>query len=156
KLDEFIRVLEREVESGSESHRLELAMKIAGLSRAQLQKNDRAMRAFEKVLALDEDNLEAAEALIPLYESGRDPRALVRVLEIQLRATPAGDTATRQDRIKRLAQYNEDKLRDKGAAFGWWLAAHAEDHEAESIRVELERLAGSIDDPASGFGQLVD
>ena len=45
------------------------------------------MRAFEKVLSLDENNLAAAEALIPLYEAGRDPKALVRVLEIQLRAT---------------------------------------------------------------------
>ncbi|TMQ02448.1 MAG: hypothetical protein E6J91_51905, partial [Deltaproteobacteria bacterium] len=152
KLDEFIRVLEREVEAGSEQHRLALAMQIAVLYRDELQKPDRAMRAFEKVLALDENNLEAAEALIPLYTAGRDPRALVRVLEIQLRATPASDTATRQDRIKQLAQYNEDKLRDKGAAFGWWLIAHAEDHESESIRGELERLAGET----NGWNQLVD
>lgn len=152
KLDEFIRVLEREVEAGSEHHRLALAMKIAVLYRDELQKNDRAMRAFEKVLALDPDNLEAAEALIPLYETGRDPRALVRVLEIQLRATPADDQLTRQERIKRLAQYNEERLRDKGAAFGWWLTAHAEDHAAEWIRAELERLAGET----NGWNQLVD
>jgi tetratricopeptide (TPR) repeat protein len=152
KLDEYIRVLEREVEAGSEPHRLALAMKIAVLYRDELQKADRAMRAFEKVLSLDEDNLEAAEALIPLYEAGRDPRALVRVLEIQLRATPADDRATRQDRIKRLAQYNEEKLRDKGAAFGWWLKAHEEDHEAEWIRAELERLANET----NGWNQLVD
>src|SRR6185436_1139750 len=82
----------------------------------------------------------------------RDPRALVRVLEIQLLATPADDTLTRQDRIKRLAHYNEEKLRDKGAAFGWWLKAHAEDHEAESIRTELERLAAET----NGWNQLVD
>ncbi|HMG53842.1 MAG TPA: tetratricopeptide repeat protein, partial [Kofleriaceae bacterium] len=156
KLDEYIRVLEREVEAGSESHRLALAMKIAVLYRDELQKNDRAMRAFEKVLSLDENNLEAAEALIPLYEGGRDPRALVRVLEIQLRATPDHEPSTRQDRIKRLAQYNEDKLRDKGAAFGWWLKAHAEDHAAEWIRAELERLAGSIEAPGNGWSQLVD
>jgi tetratricopeptide (TPR) repeat protein len=152
KLDEYIRVLEREVEAGSEHHRLALAMKIAVLYRDELQKNDRAMRAFEKVLSLDENNLEAAEALIPLYEPGRDPRALVRVLEIQLRATPADDPSTRQDRIKRLAQYAEDKLRDKGAAFGWWLTAQAEDHEAEWIRAELERLAAET----NGWNQLVD
>src|SRR4029079_5763338 len=91
KIDEYIRVLEREVESGTDTHRLSLAMKIAVLYRDVLQKNDRAMRAFEKVLQLDENNLEAAEALIPLYEAGRDPKALVRVLEIQLRATPADD-----------------------------------------------------------------
>jgi golgin subfamily B member 1 len=152
KLDEYIRVLEREVDVGSEPHRLALAMKIAVLYRDELQKPDRAMRAFEKVLTLDERNLEAAEALIPLYETGRDPRALVRVLEIQLGATHADDLLTRQDRIKRLAQYNEDKLRDKGAAFGWWLRAFAEDHEVEWIRTELERLAGET----NGWNQLVD
>jgi tetratricopeptide (TPR) repeat protein len=152
KLDEYIRVLEREVEAGSEHHRLALAMKIAVLYRDELQKPDRAMRAFEKVLSLDENSLAAAEALIPLYETGRDPRALVRVLEIQLRATPMDEPSTRQDRIKRLAQYNEEKLRDKGGAFGWWLKALAEDHEAEWIRVELERLAGET----GGWNQLVD
>src|SRR5882672_4420692 len=114
KTDEYIRVLEREVESGTDTHRLSLAMKIAVLYRDELQKPDRAMRAFEKVLQLDENNLEAAEALIPLYEAGRDPRALVRVLEIQLRATQ--DAKTRQDRMQRLAQYNEERLRDKGSA----------------------------------------
>jgi golgin subfamily B member 1 len=152
KLDEYIRVLEREVEAGSEHHRLALAMKIAVLYRDELQKADRAMRAFEKVLSLDEHNLAAAEALIPLYETGRDPRALVRVLEIQLRATPADEPSARQDRIKRLAQYNEEKLRDKGAAFGWWLKAIDEDHQAEWIRVELERLASET----NGWNQLVD
>ncbi|HEU0033618.1 MAG TPA: tetratricopeptide repeat protein [Kofleriaceae bacterium] len=139
KIDEYIRVLEREVEAGSEQHRLPLAMKSAILYRDVLQKPDRAMRAFEKVLQLDENNLEAAEALIPLYESGRDPRALVRVLEIQLRATD--DPKLRQERMQRLAQYSEDKLRDKGAAFGWWIKAFAEDHEADWIRAEIERLA---------------
>jgi golgin subfamily B member 1 len=142
KIDEYIRVLEREVEAGNEKFRLELAMKIAVLYRDVLQKADRATRAFEKVLSLDEHNLAAAEALIPLYESGRDPRALVRVLEIQLRATPDGESKTRQERLQRLAQFSEDKLRDKGAAFGWWIKAFAEDHEADWIRTEAERLAG--------------
>ncbi|KAB2911170.1 MAG: tetratricopeptide repeat protein, partial [Kofleriaceae bacterium] len=140
KLEEYVRVLEREVEAGPEQHRMVLAGKIAVLYRDELQKADRAMRAFEKVLTLDENNLAAAEALIPLYETGRDPKKLVGVLEIQLRSTT--DKSLRRERLERLAEYNEDKLRDKGAAFGWWLKAHAEDHEAESIRAELERLAG--------------
>ncbi len=141
KLEEYVRVLEREVEAGPEPHRLTLAGKIALLYRDELQKPDRAMRAFEKVLQLDEHNLAAAEALIPLYEAGRDPKKLVGVLEIQLDATPPDDRILRQERMKKLAEYNEEKLRDKGAAFGWWLKAHAEDHDAEWIRVELERLA---------------
>lgn len=150
KLEEYVRVLEREVEAGPEPHRLELAGKIAVLYRDELQKADRAMRAFEKVLSLDEHNLAAAEALIPLYEAGRDPKKLVGVLEIQLRATD--DRSLRRERIERLAEYNEEKLRDKGAAFGWWLRAHAEDHEAESIRAELERLAAET----GAWQELVD
>ncbi|MEP6866676.1 MAG: hypothetical protein ABJE66_39050, partial [Deltaproteobacteria bacterium] len=152
KIDEYIRVLEREVESGAESQRLALAMKIAVLYRDELQKADRAMRAFEKVLQLDEHNLAAAEALIPLYEAGRDPKALVRVLEIQLRATPADDQITRQERMMRLAQYNEERLRDKGAAFGWWITALAEDHGSDAIHTEVERLAKET----QGWNTLVD
>ncbi|HWU88034.1 MAG TPA: hypothetical protein VN253_12195, partial [Kofleriaceae bacterium] len=150
KIDEYIRVLEREVEAGSEQHRLSLAMKIATLYRDVLQKPDRAMRAFEKVLTLDEENLAAAEALIPLYETGRDPKALVRVLEIQLRATE--DPHERRERMERLARYSEDKLRDKGAAFGWWLRSHAENHRDEDIRQQAERLAGET----GGWNELVD
>jgi golgin subfamily B member 1 len=150
KIDEYIRVLEREVEAGSEQHRLSLAMKIATLYRDVIQKPDRAMRAFEKVLTLDEENLAAAEALIPLYEGGRDPKALVRVLEIQLRATE--EPPLRQERMEKLARYSEEKLRDKGAAFGWWLRAHAENHEDEEIRNQIERLAGEI----AGWNQLVE
>ncbi|MGH9363372.1 MAG: tetratricopeptide repeat protein, partial [Thermoanaerobaculia bacterium] len=100
KIDEYVRVLEREVEAGAETHRLSLAMKIATVYRDELQKADRAMRAFEKVLSLDENNLEAAEALIPLYEAGRDPRKLVGVLEIQLRSTR--EASTRHDRMVKL------------------------------------------------------
>jgi tetratricopeptide (TPR) repeat protein len=139
KIEEFVRVIERQVEAGDEEDRLPLAMKIAILYRDELQKPDRAMRAFEKVLSLDENSLEAAEALIPLYEDGRDPRKLVRVLEIQLAQTQ--EPELRIERTKRLAEYNEDKLRDKEAAFGWYLKAHAEDHRAAWIRTELERLA---------------
>ncbi|GAB4564002.1 MAG: hypothetical protein Tsb0020_13700 [Haliangiales bacterium] len=149
KLDEFVRLLERQVESGDEEDKLPLAMKIAVTYRDELDKADRATRAFEKVLTLDESHLEAAEALIPLYEGGRDPRKLVRVLEIQLEHTE--EPELRIERIKRLAEYSDESLRDKGAAFGWWLKAHAEDHESEPIRAELERLAAET----SAFAELV-
>ena len=142
KLDEYVRVIERQIElpeDYSEEDKLGLAVKIAHLYRDTLDKPDRAMRAFERVLALDEHNLAAAEALIPLYEQARDPRKLVRVLEIQLDQTR--DPAERQQRIERLAQYSEERLRDKHAAFGWWLRAHAEDRGAAWIREHCERLA---------------
>src|SRR5262249_53544507 len=59
---------------------------------------------------------------------------------------------TRQERMKRLAQYNEERLRDKGAAFGWWIKALAEDHASEAIHQEVERLAADT----QGWNVLVD
>jgi tetratricopeptide (TPR) repeat protein len=139
KLDEFVRVLERQLDSAAEETKLSLAMKIAVTYRDEVGKADKAMRFFERVLTIDETNLEAAEALIPLYQQGRDPRKLVTALEIQLGQTE--DPTTRQERIKVIAEYCEQKLRDSGAAFGWWLKAHKEDHASEWIREEAERLA---------------
>ncbi|HKE19803.1 MAG TPA: tetratricopeptide repeat protein, partial [Kofleriaceae bacterium] len=146
KLDEYVRVIERQVELPEEEDKLGLAVKIALLYRDTLEKPDRAMRAFERVLALDEHNLAAAEALIPLYEQARDPRKLVRVLEIQLDQTR--EPELRGERLERLAQYSEERLRDKHAAYTWWLRAHAEaqagpgdDRAAAAIREHCERLA---------------
>jgi len=150
KLDEYVRVIERQIELPEEEDKLGLAVKIALLYRDTLDKPDRAMRAFEKVLSLDETNLASAEALIPLYEQARDPRKLVKVLEIQLDQTR--DPAQRLERLERLAQYSEERLRDKQAAFGWWLRAHAEDHESIGIRENVERLAHET----GGWRELVE
>src|SRR5262249_7541461 len=84
KYDEYIRVLERQAETEDDATKIVLNVKIAELYRDRLNKADRAMRAYEKVLSLDAQNLEAAEALIPLYEGAKDARKLVGVLEIQL------------------------------------------------------------------------
>lgn len=139
KIDEYVRVLERQVETVDDPTKAEVWGKIAVLYRDRLQKADRAMRAFEKVLSLDGKNLAAAEALIPLYEGAKDGKKLAGVLEIQLEKTTA--PAERQERLQRLATLSEQQLKDKGAAYGWWLKAFEEDHEADSIRVETERLA---------------
>jgi tetratricopeptide (TPR) repeat protein len=141
KLDEYVRVLERQVETEDDTTKIELWQKIAVLYRDQLGKPDRAMRAFERVLGLDGHNLGAAEALIPLYEGAKDPKKLAGVLEIQLERTPLAEKARRQERMKRLATLCEQQLRDKGAAFGWWLKAFEEDHTDLGTRAEVERLA---------------
>ena len=139
KVDEYVRVLERQVETEDDATKIDLWTKIAVIYRAELAKPDRAMRAFERVLTLDGRHLGAAEALIPLYEAAKDPKKLAGVLEIQLERTT--DPATRQERMKRLAALSERDLRDKGAAFGWWLKAFEEDHAQPATRIEVERLA---------------
>src|SRR5262249_5512056 len=125
KYDEYIRVLERQAETEDDASKVVLDLRIAELYRDRLQKADRAMRAYEKVLTLDAENLKAAEALIPLYEAAKDSKKLVGALEIQLRHT--SDKPHRIDRMRRLAQLSEQQLRDKGAAYGWNLKIFDED-----------------------------
>ncbi|MCA9664794.1 MAG: tetratricopeptide repeat protein, partial [Myxococcales bacterium] len=143
KWDEFIRVLERQVDSEEPETRLRLYFKIANLWQQKMDKADRAVRSYEKVLALDETNLQAAEALIPLYEGGRDVKKYVSVLEIQLSHTDEPDT--KLERLRHLADLYENRLRDKDGAFERYLAAFEVDCRAEWIREEAERLAGEAD-----------
>src|SRR5262249_36224733 len=139
KLDEYVRVLERQVETEDDATKVELWGKIALLYRDKLGKPDRAMRAFERVLGIHARNRAAAGALIRLCEQAKDARRRAGVLEIQLERTV--DRPERQERLKRLAALSERDLRDKGAAYGWWLRAFEEDHAPAPTRLEVERLA---------------
>jgi tetratricopeptide (TPR) repeat protein len=149
KWDELIRVLERQIDVEDDATKLALCFRVATLYRDKLEKADRAMRAYERALTLDAQNLEAAEALIPLYEQANDFRKLTQALEIQLGHT--ADPATRQERMRRLAELCEQHLRDAGAAYGWYLKIFGEDPSAEWVRAEIERLAKAT----GGFAELV-
>ena len=106
--------------AGSEEHRLALAMKIALLYRDELaEARPRDARVREGAHARREQPRRRRGA-DPALRAGRDPRKLVARARDPARRRPA-TRRLRQERIKRLAEYNEEKLRDKGAAFGWWL-----------------------------------
>ncbi len=111
KYDEYIRVLERQAETEDDASKVSLNIKIAELYRDRMQKADRAMRAYEKVLTLDAENLISAKALIPLYEAAKDARKLAGVLEIELRHTT--DKLERVEKMRRLGSLSEQQLKDK-------------------------------------------
>ena len=142
KWDEFIRVLERQVDSEDTETRMQLNFKIADLWQTKMGKPERAIRAYEKVLALDERNLQAAEALIPLYEGGRDVGKYANALQIQLEYTE--DEDTRLERTCFLAELSEQKLRDKEAAFAWYVRALELNCLTGTVRQEAERLAAEV------------
>ncbi len=149
KYDEYIRVLERQMEAEEAQSKIALGIKVAELYRDRIAKPERARAAYEKVLALDGENLVAAEALIPLYEAAKDPRKLAGALEIQLRHTTG--SAERVERMRRLAELSEGALKDKTAAYGWYLKTFAEDPAAEWARAEVERLGKET----GAWGELV-
>jgi tetratricopeptide (TPR) repeat protein len=139
KVDELIRVLERAVSDEEDETKVQLLFKIATLWQDELGKPDRAVRAYESVLGVDDNNLDAAEALIPLYREANNYKKLVGVLEIQLKHTE--DPAERLERVRALAGYYEENLRDQETALARYLEAFETAYEKEWVREEIERLA---------------
>ena len=140
KYEEFVRILERQSETEDTTNKEMLWQNIGALYRDQLQKPDRALRAFEKVLLLNPSHVAAAEALIPLYETAKDNKKRAGVLRIQLDATT--DSSLRVQRLKDLASLTEQFLKDKASAYALYIQAFLEsDEDRESIRPQIERLA---------------
>lgn len=144
KWDELIRTLEREAEgkevSGEE--RADLLFRAARLWMTMLGKPDRAARAYEKVLAKDENNLEAALALSPIYEEAGDAKRLVRVYEVRL--GHAEEPAERVHLLRESGLLYEEKLRKPKEAFASFIDAFKADPTQEIIREDVARLAEAV------------
>ena len=146
KWSELIRILEREAD-GKET---ELEDKVALLFRAaklwieKMDKADRAARAYEKVLDADPDNLEAAEALSPIYEEANDARKLAPVYEVRLRHDM--EPERRVALLRELGLLYEERLRKADTAYEKYLEAFAVMPQQEVVREDVERLAEATKD----------
>src|SRR5690606_24486725 len=140
KWDEFIRVLESN-ESRTEdiTQRISMLMKVAELWMTQKGKPDRAARAYEKVLGLDENNLAAAERLIPIYASGNNPRGLSGAIEVKLNHVQ--EPVERLELLREVAGLYESRINDKAKAFERYLAAFELSPADEQSQTDVERAA---------------
>ena len=102
-----------------------MLQKAAELWMTQKGKPDRAARALEKVLSIDEENLSAAESLIPIYESANNPKGLANVIEVKLKHTD--DAGERLGLLLQVAGLYEERLRDRKAALSKLIEAVAID-----------------------------
>ncbi len=151
--DELIRVLEREAESAdrTQEEKVALLFRVARLWNEEREKPERAMRAYEKVLQVDDSNLDAADRLLEIYREGRDPRKLAQVLEVKRVHTE--DEAQQIQLLEELLALYNDRLRDPSGALRCQLSLLAlEPERAERVEA-LASLAPSAED---GWAQLVD
>ncbi|MCG8553870.1 MAG: tetratricopeptide repeat protein [Proteobacteria bacterium] len=151
KWDELIRTLERAADSSAAEpgEKLDLLFRVARLWGTQRNKPDRAARAYEKVLALDPQNSDAAAALIPVYEASGDARKLASVYQVRLK-----QQLERPERLLMLRELGllfETQLRAPDRAFEAFLEAYSLDPVQDAIRQDVERLA----DRVSGWSRVV-
>jgi tetratricopeptide (TPR) repeat protein len=122
KWDEFIRVLEQqEAKETAAEAKTTLLFKIAQLWADKKQKLDRAAKAYEKVLELDANNLQAAEALIPIYSQANNAKALANVIEVKLGHVE--DPEAKVQLYREVASLYEGKVKDPQKAFERYLSA---------------------------------
>ncbi|HMI90215.1 MAG TPA: hypothetical protein VK509_02575, partial [Polyangiales bacterium] len=146
KWDELIRTLERAADAKDSEleERIALLFRVARLQQDRMGAPDRAARAYEKVLTLDVVNLEAAEALSPIYEQAGDAKKLASVYEVRLQHSQNPEETVAL--LREAGILYEEKLRTPQPAFEKFLQAFAIDPSQEVLREDLERLAGKTKD----------
>jgi golgin subfamily B member 1 len=144
KWDELIRVFEREGDDANVAvpERISLLARVARLWAEKKDKPDRAARSYEKILELDPENLDAAVALTPIYEQGKDPRKLATVYEVRLKHEQ--DAEQRLLLLRETGLLYEERIKDPGAAFDKFIEAFTVAPAREVTREDLERLAGAV------------
>jgi tetratricopeptide (TPR) repeat protein len=122
KWDEFIRVLEQqEAKETTSEAKIPLLFKIAQLWADKKQKLDRAAKAYEKILELEANNLQAAEALIPIYTTANNAKALANVIEVKLGHVE--DSSAKLELYREVAALYEGRVKDPQKAFERYLSA---------------------------------
>jgi len=144
KVDELIRTLERAADTTTTetAERVALQFRIARLWQEKKGAPDRAARAYEKVLVLDPNDLQAAEALSPLYEQAGDAKKLSSVYEVRLKHID--DPETRIVLLREVGLLYEEKLRTPQLAFERFLEAFTIDAKSDVLREDVERLAAKV------------
>lgn len=145
KWDELIRLIEKEAESAEtpNDEKIGLLFRAARLWREKKDKLDRAARAYEKVLELDAENLDAAEALSPIYEQAGDAKKLASVYEVRLQHIDDPDAKVAL--LRETGLLYEERLRQPDTAFERYLAAFAAAPTSEVIREDIFRLADKVE-----------
>jgi golgin subfamily B member 1 len=140
KWDEFIRVLEQqEAKETKPEAKIGLLFKIAQLWADKKQKGDRAAKAYEKILEIEPHDLEAAEALIPIYVAANNAKALANAFEVKL--SHEKDPSAKLELYRDVAALYEGKVKDPQKAFDRYLAAFELAPQDDRTSVDVERAA---------------
>ena len=127
--------------------RTRLLERVALIAQDKLNQPERALKAYERILATDPRNRAAALALLPLYRNAQKWPRLLATYEVLLGPAGAGDAMA--DRLELYAEARkicEQRLGSKALAFQWCARAFEAAPKNEAVRQDLERLAGEADE----------
>jgi tetratricopeptide (TPR) repeat protein len=156
KWDEFIRLLESQESREKEVEtKVSMLLKVADLWETKKNQTDRAARAYEKILKIDEKHLAAAEALIPIYQEAGNAKGLAEAIEVKLLHVTEGDGADPDQALTLLQQVAglyETKLRKPDLALERYLRAMELAPDNAQCAEDAERAAAGT----KAWDKLVD
>ncbi len=129
--------------------RTRLLERVAALSQEKLNQPERALKAYERILATDPRNRKAALALVPLYRAAQKWPRLLATYEVLLGPAATGDGVGMAERLELFAEarrISEQRLGSKALAFQWCARAFEAAAQNPDVRTDLERLAGEADE----------
>ncbi len=144
--DQLTSLADRTADMGARTRLLE---RVATLAQEKLNQPDRALKAYERILATDPRNRAAALALLPLYRAAQKWPRLLATYEILLGPAAAADGTTLAERLELFTEARricEQRLGSKALAFQWCARAFEAAPKNEAVRTDLERLAGEADE----------
>ena len=115
------------------------ALEVGALWRDRLHDDRRATAAFERVLEIDGDNLDALSALAPLYAKSGDWQRLIFTDEKLLDGCDR--IAERRRLMLEIAHLSERELGEPRRAFEWIKRAYTESPDEETLRLVEEAAA---------------
>jgi tetratricopeptide (TPR) repeat protein len=129
--------------------RTRLLERVALIAQEKLNQPERALKAYERILATDPRNRAAALALLPLYRTAQKWPRLLATYEVLLGPAAGGDGTTVAERLELYAEARkicEQRLGSKALAFQWCARAFETAPKNDAVRADLERLAGEADE----------
>ncbi|MFV8756679.1 tetratricopeptide repeat protein [Nannocystaceae bacterium ST9] len=119
--------------------RVDLYRRVASLCREKLGQPERAVKALERTLAIQPNNLVVARELLPIYREQSNWAALMRTLTVLLKASD--DVEGKLEMIEQLREVAADKLASPQLTFGWAARAYELRPTDETLRARLEKAA---------------
>lgn len=113
--------------------RAPLALEIAAIWRDRLSDQKKAITAYERVLEIQQNQIDALKALAPLYAAAGDSERLIVTDEKLLNQTE--DPAERRRLMFEIARTCEEQMNEPRLAFEWFRRAYNDQPDAETLQL---------------------
>ncbi|MEX1361865.1 MAG: tetratricopeptide repeat protein [Nannocystaceae bacterium] len=144
RLSDVVEVLHSAADRiGDTDERVALYRRVAALCQERLGQPERALKALERTLAIQPDNLAVARELLPIYQEQKNWARLMNTYQVLLRA--AHDDDERLELIADMQRVAEHNLGSATLTLHWAAEAYRIRPSDESLRSTLELAAEKAD-----------